>query len=444
MILCFALILVLLWDPLAAMSVSFWLSFLAVLLILYFIKRQSQRPTWMVIKIQLFLSLAMLPLTMLFFGTASLTSPLANLLAIPWVSLVIVPLSLLALLFMPFSSFLSTQSMALASMAIDLLFKGLEIISSSFLSDISFAEIPAILLLFAFIGLLMLFLPKGFPGRWLGILIMLPAILFEGEKLNQNEFIYTLLDVGQGYASVLQTQNHTLIYDTGVRVSESFDMGKLVIEPYLNAKGIKKIDTMMISHEDIDHRGGAQYLNDNFVIDKIVSSDTSLFEKSVACVAGQKWQWDGVNFKVLSPPRYFIGNDNNRSCVLKVWNQHHSILLTGDIQKQTEKALILSHPKVLKSDVMSVPHHGSKTSSTNAFLNAIAPDVALVSAGYRSRFGHPKPSIVDRYKRANIELLDTVALGAITLHFPSDTSAITREYYRKENTGIWSRKLSEK
>jgi len=199
---------------------------------------------------------------------------------------------------------------------------------------------------------------------------------------------------------------------------------------------------MMISHEDIDHRGGAQYLNHHFPIDKILRSDSGLSDNSELCMAGLKWQWDGVYFEVLSPPRYFIGNDNNRSCVLKIWNKYHSLLLTGDIQKQTEKALIASHSDVLKSDVMSVPHHGSKTSSTNTFIQAVSPKIALISAGYRSRFGHPKPSVVKRYQEADIELLDTVTNGAITLHFPADTNTIIREFYRKENTGIWNRKIS--
>ena len=438
-ILSFALILVLMWDPLAAMTISFWLSFLAVFLILYFIKRQKEKPRWMVIKLQIFLSLAMLPLTLLFFGSASLTSPLANLIAIPWVSLVIVPVSLVALLMMPVSTFIATQLLSFSAFMIDILFKSLALISGSALSMVSFTEVPDFLLIVAFLGLLVLILPKGFPGRWLGILLVLPILFHPKEKLKENEFTYTLLDVGQGYASVLSTQNHTLIYDTGVKVSDTFDMGKLVLSPYLKSKGIKKIDTMMISHEDIDHRGGANYLYDNFDIDQIISSDKSLFADSTACLADQKWQWDGVNFEVFSPFAGFSGNDNNRSCVLKVWNQHHSLLLTGDIQKYAERALLKSHAKQLKSEVISVPHHGSKTSSSEEFLSQVSPQIGLISAGYRSRFGHPKPSIVKRYEDAGIELLDTVNHGAISLHFHADKKAIGREYYRLDNEGFWSR-----
>jgi len=267
-----------------------------------------------------------------------------------------------------------------------------------------------------------LILPKGFPGRYLGLLLFVPALVFQTKALDEGEFKYTLLDVGQGYASVLQTRDYALIYDAGTRISDSFDLGKLVVSPYLHSQGIDDIDVMMISHEDIDHRGGAQYVANNFAIKKVIRSGIKVFanKKQAApglCKQGQNWQWNGVNFQVLSPDTDFTANDNNRSCVLKVWNQHHSLLLTGDI----------------------VPHHGSKTSSSVEFLRHVSPKIALISAGYRSRYGHPKPSIVKRYQDMNIELLDTVTHGAITLHFAHDETAIKRQYYRLDNQGFWNR-----
>ena len=438
-ILALALVLVLVWDPLAAMTISFWLSFLAVILILFFIKRQIEKPRWMVVKLQIFLSLAMLPLTLLFFGSASLTSPLANFFAIPWVSLLIVPLSLIALILMPISTVLSTQLLSLTAFLIDILFKGLVLIGESRLSKINMSEIPSGLLIIAFVGVLVLMLPKGFPAKWLGFLLMLPMATFQAETPKSGEFTYTLLDVGQGYASVLQTKNHSLVYDTGNKVSDTFDLGKLVVAPYLRSQGIDKIDTLMISHEDIDHRGGAQFLQDNFEIEAVISSDTKVLKSAKSCVKGQQWQWDGVNFEVLSPDKDFEGNDNNRSCVLKVWNQYHSLLLTGDIQKTAENTLLESDSNKLKAEVISVPHHGSKTSSTAAFINRVSPKIGLISAGYRSRFGHPKALIVSRYLDLGVELLDTVNYGAISLDFPANNAEIQREYYRKENSGFWSR-----
>jgi len=438
-ILALAMVLVLLWDPLAAMTASFWLSFLAVFLILFFLRRQLSKPSWMVLKLQIFISLAMLPLTLLFFGTASLTSPIANLFAIPWVSFLVVPISLLGLVLMPFSTFLSTQLLSLSAFTVELMFKGLEILGGSTLSQLSFSQIPSSLLVIVFLGVLIVMLPKGFPGRYLGFLLILPILTYQSKTLQTDEFEYTLLDVGQGYASVLRTQNHLLVYDTGTRVSDSFDLGKLVVTPYLKSIGAEKINTLMISHEDIDHRGGARYLSDNFQIDEILTSDITVIENSKACKQGQSWQWDGVNFEVLSPPVIYVGNDNNRSCVLKVWNQYHSLLLTGDIQKQTEKSLLKSHPNKLIADVMSVPHHGSKTSSSITFLKQVNPDIGLISAGYRSRFGHPKATIIKRYQALDIELLDTINHGAISLKFPADKQKIKRTSYRLDKQTFWSR-----
>ena len=367
-VLAVALILVLLLDPLAAMTISFWLSFMAVAIILFFIKRQHQKPRWMMVKLQLLISLAMLPLTILFFGTASLTSPVANLFAIPWVSLVVVPLSLLALILMPLSTTLSDFLFKLAALAIDYLFKGLELIDGTMLSEFHPAEVPTGFLILSFIGLLYLFLPKGFPARWLGVVLMLPAVLFSPTKINHGEFSYTMLDVGQGMASVLQTSSYTLIYDTGTRASDSFDVGKLVVIPYLRAKGIAKVDTLMVSHEDIDHRGGAKFIHDNISVTHVMSSDPSVLDgvEVESCEGGKKWQWDNVDFEILSPPLNYDQNDNNRSCVLKVSNDYHSLLLTGDIQKVAEKHILENMPEKLQAEVLSVPHHGSKTSSSSA------------------------------------------------------------------------------
>ncbi len=440
-ILALALILVLLLDPLAAMTISFWLSFLAVALILIFLKRQIQKPRFAIIKLQLVLSLAMLPLTLLFFGTASLTSPVANLFAIPWVSLVVVPLSLIALIFMPFSSILSNQLLNIAAMAIDYLFKGLVYLAESPLANVHPAEIPTLHLIVAFTGLLFLLLPKGFPARWLGLVLMFPALLFNPEKLEQGAFSYTLLDVGQGMASVIQTAKHTLVYDTGTRVSDSFDVGKLVLVPYLRSKGIRAVDSLIVSHEDNDHRGGASYLLDTLKVSDILSSDTTILSGNQveSCIKGMQWQWDGVDFEILSPPENYPENDNNRSCVLRVSNQHHSLLLTADIQRLTEQKLIENYPDKLTSEVITVPHHGSKTSSSVEFIRSVSPKIGLIPAGYRSRFGHPKPEIVKRYETAGVKLINTVSDGAIHLDFPADATVLSSHSYRKQKRGFWSR-----
>jgi competence protein ComEC len=446
-ILAVVVIAVLLLDPLAGMTVSFWLSFLAVAMILVFIKRQIDKPKSKImglVKLQIFLSLGMLPLTLFFFGSASLLSPVANLIAIPWVSLVVVPLSLIALVFMPISTVISNGILSVSALAIKWMFAGFELLANSPLANITVAEIPKSYLVIAFLGFLFMLFPKSFPAKWLGLIAILPALLFMPAKPKKGGFTFTLLDAGQGMASIVQTKNHTLIYDVGTRYSETYDIGKLVVVPYLKSKGVERVDSMMLSHNDIDHWGGAEAILKEFVVDEVISSDAKILgEKEVViCVKGQHWQWDGVNFEILSPPSITevqFKKDNNKSCVLRVSNAYHSVLLTGDIEKKTEKLLLKMIPRKLESEVFSVPHHGSKTSSTKAFLKAVSPKLALIPAGYRNRFGHPKNKVLKRYKKLEIAVMDTIESGAITVKFSNNEKEIEVNSYRERKKGFWSR-----
>ncbi len=444
-VLAVALIAVLLLDPLAPLSVSFWLSFLAVSLILIFLKRQLQQPKLSLIKLQLILSLGMIPLTLLFFDSASLSAPLANLVAIPWVSFISVPLSLIGMLLMPLSSSVSNAILSLSALSIDWLFKVLDYFIEVIDNPFSISGLPPSYLIIAFLGLLVLLLPKGFPGRWLGLLAFLPAFLFVPEKPAQGEFYFTLLDAGQGMASVIQTKNHTLVYDVGTRLSDRFDLAKLVVLPYLKRQRIQKLDTLVLSHDDIDHMGSTNTLLNKIEVAAILGSRlTKLKNKAFKpCYAGSRWTWDGVDFEVLSPAKATLVenntiSDNNLSCVIRVSNKTHSLLLTGDIEKKVEKQLLAAYPQKIQSTVITVPHHGSKTSSSDVFLSAVKPELALIPTGYRNRFKHPRPSIVARYQEHNIKLMDTVKDGAISMKFPVK-KAFTVKSYRQENKGFWSR-----
>lgn len=449
-ILAVVVIAVLLLDPLAGMTVSFWLSFLAVTIILIILKRQVEKPRSKImslIKMQIILSLGMLPLTLFFFGSASLLSPVANLIAIPWVSLVIVPLSLIALVFMPISTIISNGILSVSALAIKWMFAGFALLGDSPLANITIAKIPSVYLIIAFAGFLFMLLPKGFPARWLGLIAMLPALLFAPEKPNQGEFTFTLLDAGQGMASVIQTQNHTLIYDVGTRYSETYDIGKLVVVPFLKGKGITTVDNMILSHKDIDHWGGAEAVLKEITVAEIMSSDSTILSKLenqevMSCTKYDKWQWDGVDFEIISPSEEFlekVKKDNNRSCVLRVSNSNHSLLLTGDIEKKAESYLLKNRKDKLASDVISVPHHGSKTSSTQHFLQAVAPTLALIPAGYRNRFGHPKEKVLKRYQKLEISVLDTINSGAITIDFPKTSEKYQLKEHRMTKKGFWSR-----
>ncbi len=441
-ILSIAIILILLIDPFAAMTASFWLSFVAVILILLYVTKQQKKPRFSFISLQLMLSLGMFPLTILFFGTVSFISPIANLIAIPWVTIVIVPLVLLAMLFILFAPYLSEYLLQLASFNIDYLMKVLSYLNEFSYTSINLHSLSALQIFSLIITILFLFLPKKFPGKWLGLLLVIPVFISQPQNIKkQGEFEYTLLDIGQGLASVIKTKNHVLLYDVGPRVSQHFDTGRLVVVPYLKSRGIDHINKMVISHEDMDHRGGASAVLKDTIIDEVISSNMTFLPDIKKCLAGEYWQWDGVNFEFLSPDIDFNKNlsNNNLSCVLKVSNKYHSLLLVGDIEKWAEKYLLAHQYEKLKSDVLLVPHHGSQTSSTEDFLDAVDPVLALNSRGYRNKFKHPASVVKQRYERHGIPIIDNVSEGAITLFFPSDNKKFHINSFRKDNLRFWHR-----
>lgn len=433
-ILAVALFAVLVYDPLAVLSQGFWLSFVAVALILWTSARRIQRQRFDIFTIQFSLSLGMLPLTLGLFGVSSLSAPLANLLAIPWVTVVVVPLTLLGVLMMPFET-LSYGLLNLAAYSVSGMMAGLSILSSSE-TLLSIPEIPMYLLLISLIGFLWLWLPAKFPARWLGLVLMSPLIVYHPVAIEEGHFDYHLLDVGQGLASVVQTKNHVLIYDTGPRSSARFDTGKLVVLPFLRAKGIDQVDMMMISHGDNDHSGGAGVIREQITIDKILSSDTRLFSNVKSCTTGMKWAWDGVQFEVLHPEPDWQGNDNNRSCVLRISNQFHRLLLTGDIQKKAEKKLLESGLNLV-SEVMTMPHHGSKTSSTDSLIDAVQPELALITTGYRNKFHLPNKQVLKRYESRGIKMIDTMEKGAISIRFENNKKPYERKSYRDVYKRYW-------
>ncbi|CAA6803366.1 MAG: DNA internalization-related competence protein ComEC/Rec2 [uncultured Thiotrichaceae bacterium] len=434
-----ALFLVLLFDPLAVLSSGFWLSFIAVGLIFYALKRPSLPKGLNLISIQLLLSLAMLPLTLALFGTGSLSSPIANLFAIPWVSIFVVPLILLGIvslmIYEPFAEILFNM----AGTSIDILFQVLSALSHPLLS-ISLPEVPMFITLLAFVGVIVLWLPYKTPWRWLGLTLILPLLWVKPESVKEGAFRFYSLDVGQGTASVVQTKNHILLYDAGPKAGKHFDTGKLVVVPFLRAKGMQKLDMLAISHEDMDHRGGAQAVMKVVPVEQVMSSNILLIPNTQRCEAGQHWQWDGVSFEVLFPAAEDYErelSDNNLSCVIRVSNAHHHLLLAGDIEKEAEQDLLSRYGKQLKSEVMTVPHHGSKTSSTESFLDAVSSDLAINSAAYMSRFNHPAPSIQQRYIERDIRFLSNVEEGAIQLDFPASEEPYEIYSYRQENQRYW-------
>ncbi len=436
-----ALLLVLLLDPLASLSVGFWLSFLTVGLLAFLGGRQRKLGKSAVVSMQLVLSLGTVPLVAGFFGMVSLSSPLANLLAIPVVTFVVTPLVLLGMVLAGWWSTAAEWVWSGAAFLLEWLMWVLEWLGSLPLAAVYLPLIPLAWLVLAAVGFVLLCLPHGMPGRWLGVLLMLPLSLYQPPTLVEGAFRLSVLDVGQGLASVVQTANHTLVFDTGPKVSDSFDTGALVVLPWLRGQGITQLDTLMVSHADNDHSGGAMALLEAMPVREVLVSslDTLPNHQGNLCIAGQSWQWDGVEFTVLHPAVNFPDQKkNNRACVLKITNHYHSVLLTADIERITEKWL-LKQSMDLPAEVLVLPHHGSKTSSSPAFIQAVDPKIGIITSGYRNRFHHPHPEVTQRYAARHIKLLYTVDAGELRMDFPASAENLAIREWRSEQKHLWNR-----
>lgn len=420
------IICVLLWQPLAVSTASFYLSFGAVIFILYVVNNhlnyESNKFTQF-ITIQTGVLLIMFPLTMYFFSYISLTAFIANFVAIPWMTLFIIPCLLLAscsfFIYPPAQDFF----FSLLFYPVDGLWTFLQYLNQFQWGALPMHIPPWWALLFTVLGSVCLFLPRGihFSLRYLGFFCFLPLFFPPLKHPAHNEFWLTVLDVGQGLAVVVQTENYTMVYDTGMYFSDNFNAGASVIIPFLRAQGIQQIDLLIVSHADKDHSGGLQSLLDHMPIHEIVSSAPYLANNILLCEAGQQWQWDNIHIEMLHPNSdYSHSKRNNRSCVVKVKNQYGSVLLTGDIEAHAERYLLYkTPPDLLAADIMLIPHHGSRTSSTPKFIDAVSPDHAIASAGYRNRYGFPKEDIMARYEAVHIDLYNTAETGALQFKITS-------------------------
>ena len=436
-----ALLLVTLLDPLAALSVGFWLSFLTVGLLVLLGSRQRKLGKSAVVWMQLLLSIGTIPLTAGFFGMLSLNAPLANLVAIPLVTFVITPLVLLGMVVTAWWPSIAGLIWSGAAHLLAWLLQMLEGLANFSLSTLYMPLIPLGWLIIGLGGFLILILPRGMPGRWLGLLWLLPMIFYKPSPPAMGEFRVNILDVGQGLASVVQTAQHTLVFDTGPKNSESFDTGEMVVVPWLRGQGISQVDTLMISHADMDHTGGAAAVLSAMTVQNILTGagvEISA-QNPQRCQQGQIWEWDGVTFTVLHPaPDYADLKDNNQSCVLRIANSYHSILFTADIERPVENTLV-NQTNLLETEVLLVPHHGSKTSSSPAFIDQVKPHLAIVTSGYRNRYHHPHPEISALYHQRLIEVLDTAASGEITIDFPASKQPFFTQAWRLKNKHIWGR-----
>ncbi len=421
--LAMALAAIVLWDPLSVLSAGFWLSFLGVAFLMMGLARP--RSVWGHVRalgsVQLLMTVALLPLTIWLFGQASLVGALSNLVADPVVSLVVVPLTLGGTMLLPFSPAVAGVSWRAAAWVMHLLWALLEHMAQWPGAHWYPPLVTPLAMLLATLGALWLFLPRGMPARWLGLALFVPLLLPRQSLPPPGGFRMWVIDVGQGLSVLVRTRRHAMLYDAGARYPSGFDLGRVAVLPTLHALGVHRLGMLMISHGDNDHAGGAPAVAAAFPQARQLSGEPKRVGLRMrACHAGQHWAWDGVRFRVVSPDRGrgLVYRDNDRSCVLLVSGSGGRALLTGDISRRIEPrvaAAVGPGPPL----VLLVPHHGSASSSSAAFLHALDPVAAVVSAGWLNRYHHPAKATVERYAKAGVPLYGTATSGAVEVVFPA-------------------------
>lgn len=437
-----ALLTVLLFNPHSVLSESFWLSFGTIALIIFGMQARlsPQGLWWKWFRVQWVIGFGLIPFSLLFFQQASLISAAANSIAIPWLGFLILPFCMLSTIFLFMSPALGEFFLYLADKSLVGLWKILE-----WFAQLDYAvwtqAIPSHwLLMSTMLACLILLMPVGAPGRWVGLIWFMPIILYQPLALSPNEFRVTTLDVGQGLSVIVETSHHALIFDAGPTFGSKFDTGESVVLPYLYSAGITRIDKMIISHGDNDHIGGAWAVIRAFKIDAILTSAVEKFPagRAATCLAGTTWQWDGVRFEILYPTLDVMRLGNDSSCVLRISNNRHSILLTGDIEKFAESQLLQTSGINLHASMLTAPHHGSKTSSQHAFIQAVAPEYVIFATGYRNRYHFPHLSVVRDYQKEGVIMLNTVNAGAIQFYMRNNKRDIEISKYRIHNQHYWN------
>ena len=424
---------VLLLDPLASLQQGFWLSFAAVaVLIFIFGGRLGPWRWWQSwTRAQWLIAIGLGPILLVLGLPISLSGPLVNLLAVPWISLVVLPPALLGTLLLPIP-FVGEGLLWVAGGLIDLLFRGLALMAGRFPAWMP-AAVPLWIGGLGALGALLLLMPRGVPLRPLGWPLLLLLVFPPRQLLPEGTAEIWQLDVGQGLAILVRTRHHTLLYDAGPRFGDN-DLGERVVLPTLRKLGVSGLDLMLISHAHADHAGGAQAVAKGLPVRRVLSGEplelpTEL--QAEACESGRQWTWDGVQFALW---QWAAARESNpKSCVLQIEANGERLLLTGDIDTAAERAL-LDSPLAVTTDWLQSPHHGSRSSSSPALLAALQPAAALISRGQGNAFGHPHPTVIARYKQRGMAIHDSAEQGAIRLQLgqfkPAWTMRQERRFWR--------------
>jgi competence protein ComEC len=408
----YGLFVVMLFEPHAVLLPGFYLSFIAVAILILMNQRLACTGIKKTIFIQLACLFGLMPLSLYWFSYGAVNGLVANLVAIPWVGFVIVPLALLSLFLLQF--FPVPQLLIPVNLAIKGLLHYLHWVDSFALFNLQ-VSFPELVLPFALMlaMLILLFLPikSLIPAT----LVLIGASFFPPyPQIKMGNVRIDILDVGQGLAVVVNTAKHTLVYDTGMKFYQGGDMAKLAIIPFLNTLGRTKLDKIIISHPDLDHRGGLVALEERYPMAELLVDKVAFYHRGKGCHQYPEWQWDGVSFRFLPINKNF-NDKNNNSCILLIKNTARKMLFTGDIEKLAEDYLVATYGEQLHADILLVPHHGSKTSSSLAFIKQVAAQHAVISAGYDNRFHFPHQQTLQTLGQQHIAVYNTAECGMVTI-----------------------------
>jgi competence protein ComEC len=405
---------VLLLEPLASLRPGLWLSFAAVAVLIFtFGGRLGAWRWWQTwTRAQWLIAIGLCPVLLALNLPISLSGPLANLLAVPWISLVVLPPALLGTVLLPVP-YVGEGLLWLAGGLIDWLFRALALIAGQWPAWIA-PSLPFWVWILGSLGAVLLLLPRGVPLRPLGWPLLLILLVPPRERLDEGLADVWQLDVGQGLAILVRTRHHTLLYDAGPRFGD-FDLGERVVLPALRKLSVDNLDVMLLSHADADHAGGALAIARGMKVVRVLSGDPPGLPAELsaeACESGEQWQWDGVRFQLWM---WADARDSNqRSCVLQIEANGERLLLTGDIDVHAERVL-LDSPLAVPTQWLQSPHHGSRSSSSMALLNALKPEAVLISRGHGNAFGHPHLTVLARYRKQGLRIYDSAEQGAIHL-----------------------------
>ena len=431
-------------EPFSVFSAGFWLSFYGVFLLMYggnyfsltketsdSLFRTKLKEAWQLLRLQTFLFFSLTPLTAYFFQMISFISIVTNLVAVPFINGVALPGVLISGITALINESLGEKEFHYLNALVEKAWWGLERVSY-WPWDTAPFYIPALwVLVLSLLGICCVFSHKPWWWRSGGALACLPLFFYTPVSVKPGTVLFTVLDVGQGLAVVVQTANHVLVYDTGPQSPSGWDAGKGVILPFLGYAHLHAMDKLIISHGDLDHRGGALSLLERWPEVPLLTSVPQRFRRFHAqyCREGQGWEWEGVHFEMLYPFKVARYQGNNSSCVMKITVGKGSVLLTGDIEKPVEAQLVEREAAILHATILVAPHHGSRTSSSQAFLRAVSPRVVLFSTGYYNRYHLPHPTVLKRYEKEGIRAYNTAFQGALRVRLQRDGTLTIRPWH---------------